>query len=513
MWVRVREAEDDAASRRPSRREARDEPVAGDEAAAPLELAAPRTLQHGSHSHRGAFLCAQVTIQLPLWLLLLCVTSAGLPWVWSMSEALHLSPTLPASAHPSLSTPPPFPSSPPPHPSSSFDPPPPPPPPLPSSSSLSFEPPPPSPPPSTPPPASSFCERLPRMTNVHACRTREEWLWCHYDGQRHACERAYFPVEGASNASQLVVRRCGYDAPSSSCRPTATLVCQPPPPHAALPPPPPRPACASAAQCHVRRACAAPCLNGGACDSPCPLRLIVIASMQRSSSTHLSHSLAVGHPCLKDAGELFNFGRETTENDLLLMPSHAWKERWSNPAQFALGLRCSQCMMFQDCSSEQRNVDRYFCMAQGRCGLVIKLFNVHENAATRAVRGLPEDLLSHPGVAVLVLKREAADAECSLRWAHNSGDWEVEGREDGQGNRVYEVSSSNLTYAKFKEGCPSAASPGYQEVYDAWFSRVYATLHRAGKPYLNVSFEESTQQRDLVLRRAYRLAQFDRGCE
>ena len=61
-------------------------------------------------------------------------------------------------------------------------------------------------------------------------------------------------------------------------------------------------------------------------------------------------------------------------------------------------------------------------------------------------------------------------------------------------------------YAEFKESCPPHASAEYQRDHDAWFLRAHRALSRISKPYLNVSFEDSTQRAETVVQRAYSLA-------
>ena len=230
-----------------------------------------------------------------------------------------------------------------------------------------------------------------------------------------------------------------------------------------------------------------------------PAEFIAVVSRQRSSSTALSMAIA-HHPCVAWGNEIFHpsgnarLRRACGTQDRFaarLLRAHGkgavHAARFSHPMAYLRAVRDLQL------SARWPKRGGAGC-TRSSYALVFKLFDRHVHG--RLEEGGLRDLLANPRVAVVVLERDAGSAECSLEWARRAADWGM--RPDRH----------SRDYAAFRAAhCAGRMpTPSYRSAHDAWYGRVRTLLRSAGKPFLEVSFNESTHELTHVLRRVYTLA-------
>ena len=74
--------------------------------------------------------------------------------------------------------------------------------------------------------------------------------------------------------------------------------------------------------------------------------------------------------------------------------------------------------------------------------------------------------------------------------------------------------SHSVAYATYQAThCAAMPSPGYQEAHTAWYDRVRGLLRQLRKPFVDVTFNESTRGLSNVLDRVYALTRLSGGQE
>jgi len=223
---------------------------------------------------------------------------------------------------------------------------------------------------------------------------------------------------------------------------------------------------------------------------------VVVVSRQRSSSTVLSQAIAAFHPCVTWTNEIFHrepaarLRRECGTQDRFsgkLLRAHGkaalHTSRFSQPVEFLRAVRDLQLSVQwprQGCS-------------RAAYALVFKLFDGHLHGRLQQ-SGL-KDLLSDPRTAVVVLERDPAASECSLSWARHSADWGVVPARHSDAYAAYQ-----------SKHCAGMPSPTYQAAHVAWYRRVRGLLRQLRKPFLDVTFNQSTNELMDVINRVYALA-------
>jgi hypothetical protein len=111
------------------------------------------------------------------------------------------------------------------------------------------------------------------------------------------------------------------------------------------------------------------------------------------------------------------------------------------------------------------------------CTVTVKVHG--EKWASNKSRVSLSKLLKYKGSRVVVSERhDVAAQECSNRYALMSGNHLAHGGDHAAQERWA------------KENCPSHASPAFQRKHDEWYEWVRQKLHKLGKPYLEMPFEE-----------------------
>ena len=227
---------------------------------------------------------------------------------------------------------------------------------------------------------------------------------------------------------------------------------------------------------------------------------IAVVARQRSSSTALSMAIA-HHPCVAWGNELFHvtgaarLRRACGTQDRFaarLLRTHGkgalHAARFSHPIAYLRAVRDLQL------STRWPKRGGRSC-SRASYALVFKLFDKHVHG--RLGEGGLRELLAHPRVAVVVLERDAGGAECSLEWARSASDWGM--RPERHHSREYAAFRTAHCAGRMP-------TPEYRVAHDAWYGCVRTLLRSANKPFLEVSFNESTHELVHVLRRVYTLA-------
>ena len=227
---------------------------------------------------------------------------------------------------------------------------------------------------------------------------------------------------------------------------------------------------------------------------------VIVASRQRSSSTSLARAIAqrLG-PCSVFADEMLHHHGPTY--DLIAdVSGRGWKSqavlhRAGNPLGLARAAHAAWTSRVQNTTAACRDA---------HVTLVMKVFDVHKNFFLNK-------LFTHRAACVVVLERDAAAEECSLRWAAHTGDW---GEEPAlPTTRAADLSrprqeEQRAAYANFRRAnCSRAGTAAFRLAHDAWFARVRAKLREARAEHvLNATFVESTRRRAALLERVARCA-------
>jgi hypothetical protein len=241
---------------------------------------------------------------------------------------------------------------------------------------------------------------------------------------------------------------------------------------------------------------------------------VIVASRQRSSSTSLARAIAqrLG-PCAVFVDEMLHhhFPTYSLLGGWSSRPVHY---RRSDPLGLARAAHAAWSNRVRNTTAECRDA---------HVTLVMKIFDVHKNVFLNK-------LFTHRRACTVILERDAASEECSLRWAAATGDW---GEEPPPARSLalersrarHERSSTarappaggeersdeqRAGYAAFRRAnCSRTGSVAFRLAHDAWFARVRAKLREArAEPQrvLNASFVESTRRRAALLERVARCA-------
>ena len=185
-------------------------------------------------------------------------------------------------------------------------------------------------------------------------------------------------------------------------------------------------------------------------------KLLLVLSEQRSGSTFFSEALASVLPCGIALGES-------------MLPNAGGEGFDQRPFAAALNPRLRHKR-----SSLARawlmHVREHAC-AERKCACigVVKLFRTHPVGKLAMRR-----LVTSPDVASVVLKRNASDVECSLRWARQTSDFASTPRERN-------VSGRFGAYAQFRSNCvPTTA---FAAQHDAWFAQLRSLGVRLEVPF------------------------------
>ena len=262
-------------------------------------------------------------------------------------------------------------------------------------------------------------------------------------------------------------------------------------------------------------------------------RFIVLVTESRSSSTYLTESLLsnqmrLPHIRLATVNEAEPFYADPLD----LAPYWSWAARCHMALSFLSDVHQLACgehaRRWRHCSRVR------WCAQQPTppvppstpCYLVAKIFpgnfdpsKVRSCQVKTSSRSLDVllVLLRHAGSKVVVMQRSAREQACSKRWARLTGDFGT-AREVGHSRstgasdratalgRVGHNATNAIGYARFKEAHCNSTSEGEDETGDqahaaAWFHRIRQGLARAGKRYLNVSFEDNTKRHEELMAR------------
>ena len=227
-----------------------------------------------------------------------------------------------------------------------------------------------------------------------------------------------------------------------------------------------------------------------------PISFFVIVARQRSSSTYLTTS--IHERLMSENGSAVWLTDEpwisahdrphNREIDQICDWSPAL--RMDNPHAFLQALRSSWC-----------NKHFHHAPVKVNCILVLKLFDIHFTMHSR--RGSVDvlaALFSDPGARIIVLERDPAAEQCSLRWANLSHHWWLPST----------PAASRVAYEKFKETSCGAAAPSSEDEQEAyrshveWFSTVHAALRIAPgalERSLNVTYQENVEHHEALMSR------------
>ena len=204
-------------------------------------------------------------------------------------------------------------------------------------------------------------------------------------------------------------------------------------------------------------------------------KFIIIASGQRSASTELGVGLGRANPCVWNLNEFFNDGPGQTGAGYLMDPSlfATRRQRALEALDAAHAGACAEIDRARTLRGEP-------ACGLRRCAVAVKLFSSHLVPSAEVSR-----LFADAGSAVVVLERDAVQRHCSLKFAHQQGDWAtapVAGR-------------SVPCHACRTERCRVVRS-AFVEDHAAWFAFVRCAAAAAassrGSPALEVPFAEWT---------------------
>jgi hypothetical protein len=204
--------------------------------------------------------------------------------------------------------------------------------------------------------------------------------------------------------------------------------------------------------------------------------LLVVVSQQRSGSSHLTAVLGQ-HPCMVDSYEVMGGPTPEWLDPLQLHKATGWSERQRlrDPMGF---LEAAHAVACEEAPPE----------CGGRCTLVWKQFEWHN----KGKMDVHAQVLTDPGVRVLLLERDPELRWCSYWHALHTKDWAHTPTEHTA--TVEDVA----TYEGWRESClrkaanqqPPKFRP-FKEAQTDWFANVRSTLRLAGKPFFEVPFDAS----------------------
>lgn len=238
-------------------------------------------------------------------------------------------------------------------------------------------------------------------------------------------------------------------------------------------------------------------LNDGLCAKTCrvcigdrkpdqrkaPAHFIFVASAQRSGSTEMSHRLS-RHRCVHNFNEMYTGLIPQLSGDAGLCTTATgfkplgpflkavWKlwSRWNESATDILRSVPDPVKMLEHLrASACKGLDRIYAsrsepLCGSRCAVVVKLF------AGQLPRSFFSQLLRSTHAALIILERNPARAECSLRHAEQTNDWHLTPNSPNNWHITKRLTRKMTGTIPFnRSACPKQAGAKFLNAHQEWY--------------------------------------------